>query len=753
MPIDEATVTAFMSLFRGRADAWGSVEGRSNKERVTKKHYERHLSGETSLGVYMLQDDGTCYFAAIDLDEQDTHKGLAIRQEFRNAGLPAYLAASKSKGFHIYLFAGKEPFLAKDIRRVCHGVLSKLNIQVELFPKQDTLDEVIPLGNYINLPCFGFTRPFLRGDLKEISVEEAVKQVQRIPKGKIDGFLKSLPVPPPIILPQGKEKKGRPKKSYNPPCIDKILKGVSQPGRDEAAFALARHYLDQNYTEPEVLAVLQRWDINNRPQLNDPHLLETKVRSASKGYAFGCSSIQNNPNLSAFCCGEDTCFWLKAQNEEKKKKGLIREQTFHETETHLYEQIAQEGKSLFASYEKTTQVVTYIKNIEYPDFSIAPVQGQEATEEVVYFPSGVMDYGDTVKLKAEIRDHINCYVDLAEQDLEYCSWYVIGTWVYDRLNTVAYLAFLGDTGVGKSRALDIVGKLCYKALMMAGAVTPAPIYREIRKFRGTIILEEADFRESTEKSEVVTILNCGIERGRAVLRCSGEDNNIIEVLPTFGPKVFAHRTSFEDKALESRCYTCIMRETMRENIPFELKIDMDYERWSMELRNKLLLWRFHNFDSIAKKIRVPDFGPIEPRLKQMGLPLAVPFMHLPEVMENFRDFLLKRQLQITQEREESDTGVVVRGLFEVARENDKWVSAGRVATHLSNETYSITPQKVSRVFKFLDIKRTPTKLRHAGETTAHYYYIWDVPLMKNLLKRYMVESEEFRELFQIDMEV
>jgi len=754
LEFDDATVQAFMDLFDGRKDVWGSVEGLSNKQVVTKAHYLRHLEGKESLGIYMLMDDATCRFFAIDIDEKDIEKPLAIRKEFAALGINSYMAFSRSKGYHVYCFADKESFAAVDARRLCHGILSKLEISAECFPKQDKLDEITPYGNYINLPGFGSSRMFFTTGKTNMPIADAVKRIKRVPVAKIKAATKSLPVlPAPIILPPTQKRKGRPRKSNNAPCIDAILKGVSQPGRDEAAFALARHYLDQGYSEPEVLQVLQRWDEKNKPPLNDPKVLVTKVKSAGKGYAFGCGSIQDNPNLSSFCCGEENCSWLKALNEIKKKKGLIREQVFYETETHLYEQVTQDGVHFFAAYEKETQKVTYVKTIDFPNVSIVPVQGEETSQYVIRFPSGAMDYGDTLKLKNEVRDHIKYYVDLDEQDLEYCSWYVVGTWVYDKLSTVAYLRFLGYTGVGKSRALDVIGQLCFRPLMMAGAVTPAPIYREIRKFRGTIILEEADFRETTEKSEVVTILNCGIERNRAVLRCSGDDNNVIEVLPTFGPKVFATRSEFDDKALESRCYTCTMRETMREEIPFDLHIDIDYDRWSMELRNKLLLWRFHNYDSIAQKIKPPDFGPVEPRLKQMGLPLAIPFMHMPEVMDDFRSFLLKRQKQIIQEREESDVGLIVRALFEVARDNNKWVSAGKVANHISNEIYTITPQKVSRVFKSLAIKKTPTKLRQPGESTPHYFIIWDIPLMKNLLKRYMVEHEEFDELFKIDMEV
>ena len=170
---DDSTIEAFMALFRGRTDAWGSVHGKCNHENVSKEHYERHLRGQTSLGIYPLLDDGTCWFFAIDFDKHDSAAILRIRQEFRDNDIPVYLAASKSKGYHLYGFL-EEPTPAKDIRRMCHGILTKLGIEAEIFPKQSKLDERITLGNFINLPCFGATRPFLKGDLTKVSLEEAI---------------------------------------------------------------------------------------------------------------------------------------------------------------------------------------------------------------------------------------------------------------------------------------------------------------------------------------------------------------------------------------------------------------------------------------------------------------------------------------------------------------------------------------------------------------------------------------------------
>jgi len=55
--------TAFATIFRGRPDAWGQLPEYCQREPVTFAHYEKHLRGEVSLGIYPFGGGGVCYFA------------------------------------------------------------------------------------------------------------------------------------------------------------------------------------------------------------------------------------------------------------------------------------------------------------------------------------------------------------------------------------------------------------------------------------------------------------------------------------------------------------------------------------------------------------------------------------------------------------------------------------------------------------------------------------------------------------------
>ena len=313
--VDRDTIEAFASLFRGRTDSHGRVEV-CVYEPVTLEHYENHLKGAVNLGIYFVLDDHTCDFAAIDLDEKDFNKAKAIRDELTKNLVPAYIAASKSKGYHIYCFA-LERFKAVEIRRVLKHTLAQLNIRAEVFPKQDYHQHNDPdgtrhPGSYINLPSFGYTRPFLSGNLEEVPLKVAVEQIKFVPQISIDRVLQTLPTGEPLVPKQPHRKR----RLVYPTCLEAILQGVSQPQWDAAALALARYYLIQAFKPEEALWLLQDWDKKNKPPINDETFLENTVRSAEKYHGFICSLVKDKPALSTFCVGDEKCTWLKKVREK-----------------------------------------------------------------------------------------------------------------------------------------------------------------------------------------------------------------------------------------------------------------------------------------------------------------------------------------------------------------------------------------------------------------------------------------------------
>jgi hypothetical protein len=241
--------------------------------------------------------------------------------------------------------------------------------------------------------------------------------------------------------------------------------------------------------------------------------------------------------------------------------------------------------------------------------------------EVVLLPSELEEYGTEESLIAEIEAFIHRYVDVTPMFEKIASYYVLFAWVYDDFNELPYLRVRGDYGSGKTRFLLTVGSLCYKPIFASGASTVSPLFRILDSFRGTLIIDECDFRMSDERAEVVKILNNGNAKGFPVLR--SEVVNKKEFDPrayrVFGPKLVATRGYFDDRALESRFITEEMGQArLREDIPINLK--SAYKDEARHLRNRLLLFRFRN---VGKRKAVESLvdKTIEPRLNQIFVPL------------------------------------------------------------------------------------------------------------------------------------
>jgi hypothetical protein len=272
--------------------------------------------------------------------------------------------------------------------------------------------------------------------------------------------------------------------------------------------------------------------------------------------------------------------------------------------------------------------------------------------EVILFPSEVQEYGSEEHLVGEIQSFIHRYVDVSPLFEKIASYYVLFTWVYDSFNELPYLRVRADYGSGKTRFLLTIGSLCYKPIF-AGASTVSPLFRIIDAFRGTLIIDEGDFRLSDEKAEIIKILNNGNSKGFPVLRSEVTPKH--EFNPTaysvFGPKLVATRGFFQDRALESRCLTEVMgQQRLRDDIPINLPAAHKQE--ALNIRNKLLLFRFRNFHKRAPTEQLVD-RTLEPRVNQIFAPLlsiiedATASAQLRELARDFhRDLIADRGMDI-----------------------------------------------------------------------------------------------------------
>lgn len=282
----------------------------------------------------------------------------------------------------------------------------------------------------------------------------------------------------------------------------------------------------------------------------------------------------------------------------------------------------------------------------------------------VLLPEMPEPYGSVAELIESIQQHVRRYVDLTERFQRIASYYILLTWVYDAFNELPYLRLRGDFGSGKTRALIVIGSLCYKTFFASGASTVSPIFHTLDTFRGTLIFDEADFRFSDEKSELVKIFNNGNAKGFPVLRTAMTMKKEFDprAFNVFGPKIVAMRRSFEDQALESRFLTEEMgQRSLRTDIPINLPDAQKEEARS--LRNQLLMYRFQSLDQIKVDESLVDPS-LSPRLNQILVPL-LSIIDDEQLQEEVRDSVKSFDQDLYAERSASAEAGILEVLAEM----------------------------------------------------------------------------------------
>lgn len=189
----EEKIKLFMALFKGRNDVyakrWENKKGKTgyspvclnewekglcNKPNVKcfqceNKQYkkldlnaiDRHLRGKEVLGIYPMLEDETCYFLAMDFDDNGWEKDVTIIMEIcKEKGFPFAVERSRSgNGAHIWFFFDENINVAV-ARKFGTALLTyamdkrhEINFKSydRLFPNQDTMPKG-GLGNLIAIP-------------------------------------------------------------------------------------------------------------------------------------------------------------------------------------------------------------------------------------------------------------------------------------------------------------------------------------------------------------------------------------------------------------------------------------------------------------------------------------------------------------------------------------------------------------------------------------------------------------------------
>jgi len=429
------------------------------------------------------------------------------------------------------------------------------------------------------------------------------------------------------------------------------------------------------------------------------------------------------------------------------------------------------GKTLFAMRSPDGQIGTAIHlDLDGIRYVPPPPESQMLTKRVISFAQNIGPLLTTGDLVEEVRQIVHKYVDVDPFFEKLSAYYVLFTWMYDCFNTIAYLRFRGDYGTGKSRARKVIGGLCFRPMRASGAATVSPIFRMIDAWRGTLLVEEADYGASDYAQEIIKIYNQGYDREQGVVLRSGDKNTGFETeaFVCFGPKILAMRGEFKDPALTSRFLTKEMGgPTTRTDIPIEMPREFELEE-APRLRGMLLRYRLEHWRPyIELNYEALDMS-IEPRLNQIVLALYS-LVDDPELLAELQEFVREYNKRLIEERGLTLVSKVLEGLVvqyhlnQTAAEAERDLSTLRItervnqlidfenhgyddylAKHLATDN-KVTDRKVGSMLR----KQLQFQSERSGRFNGRHVVVWEEERAQALRKRYGLDDDRLVNLLEI----
>lgn len=300
---EEELANLFFELYQGLDRAYGSykysnskteagkVNGRAQTELgpYTVRLWVGHLTGTQGLGVIPIQDEGTCWWGAIDIDEYplDLDK---IERDVKKLKLPLLVIKTKSGGAHLTVYF-KEPVPAKLVRSKLYEFALALGYGgVEIFPKQIMLASKSDVGNWLNMPYFDLKnvtrhgmfngQPLMVDDFLDIAYK------MRLTKEQFEEITVEL---------EGAFADG-------PPCLQMICKGgVPEGTRNNTVFAMGV-YAKMKFDDDWEAKVEEMNEMYVKPMLKSKEVQLIVKSLGRKEYFYPCNKA---PLISS--CNKDLC--------------------------------------------------------------------------------------------------------------------------------------------------------------------------------------------------------------------------------------------------------------------------------------------------------------------------------------------------------------------------------------------------------------------------------------------------------------
>jgi hypothetical protein len=290
---------------------------------------------------------------------------------------------------------------------------------------------------------------------------------------------------------------------------------------------------------------------------------------------------------------------------------------------------------------------------------IVPREAKEATwEEVLQGADGFADVCyDSCGKEPQVRllERVSC-----------SSWYLdrfVGNPLLDVAGVGKFgpiIPIRGPSQSGKNRLAFVLRMLSYRPYFEMSTYRIPSLYRPLDLWQGSLILDEADMTNTTERSEFIHFLNCRAT-GTPISRQDPQNPKRTHVFCNFGLTILTQRKQFDDNATESRCLPFYSEVTDKQLPTVETD---EMLKMGLELQDKLLWLRMKFYREVAIDKSTWLSGLSDPRLNASLLPLVALSKYEPSIYETIMQTAKDVERLKIEEKSTSEDGLVVNYLWE-----------------------------------------------------------------------------------------
>jgi ribosomal protein L40E len=366
-----------------------------------------------------------------------------------------------------------------------------------------------------------------------------------------------------------------------------------------------------------------------------------------------------------------------------------------------------------------------------------PVDNDSLKKGLVLLPSGITETTFREAL-SEIDDYAQRAYDSCGRDamIQLLTRITVGSWFLDRFVTdpqldvagagkfAPILPIRGPSQSGKNRLAFILRTLSYRPYFEMSTHRIPSLYRPLDLWQGTLVLDEADFANTNEKSELVHFLNCRAT-GTPLSRQNPKNPRVTDTFSNFGLTILTQRKPFDDNATESRALP-FYSENSDKHLPVLETDDMLKE--GLSFQNKLLYLRmkYHQEIAIKKDSWIDEL--IDHRLIASLLPLLALSRYEPTLRDTIAETAKAVQKLKIEEKTNSMDGLLVNYFWEK-------ISEGLFKHWQSNTHYFLDQAEVEEQG---EIERLECKPLTTSDLALHFK--WSSQSIRKAIKSLNIAS-------------